>query len=867
MKPVPEKATVDGIEGPLVDEWQKSGIYEYDKQSLSPVFSIDTPPPTVSGSLHVGHVFSYTHTDLIARYKRMRGFNVFYPMGFDDNGLPTERRVQNYFGVRPDLEASYDPNFVPRQAGGEGKSAKASDQTPVSRQNFIELCEQLSTDDEVKFKELWQRLGISVDWNQTYQTIDERSRRAAQLAFLNNLERGEAYISQAPVQWDYVFQTAVAQAEVEAREYPGFYHNITFSAGSELLTIATTRPELLISCCALIVNPEDDRYKHLIGKTATSPIFEVEVPILAHHLAEIDKGTGIVMCCTFGDQVDVQWWRELKLPLRSVMSKNGRLDVSEVDWVTSDFGKQVLQEISWKTSHSAREIVVKYLREAGRLVGELQPTVRMTNFFEKGDKPLEIITSKQWYIKNGGKDEELRSGLLKAGENLNFVPDFMRVRFNNWVEGLSNDWLVSRQRFFGVAFPIWYKLDEHGEIQVDQILTPHPDRLPLDPTIDTPEGFDESQRDVPNGFTAEQDVMDTWATSSLTPQIACGWCVSPEQNSATPKKTDASDFAKLYPMSLRPQGQDIIRTWLFSTLLRAHLESGELPWSNAAISGWILDPDRKKMSKSKGNVVVPTEPIDVYGADAVRYWAAGAKLGTDATYKEEQMKIGRRLAMKILNVSKFVLGMQENIGSDIDLKKITYPLDISIIAQLNDVITRATDAFEKYDHNAALEVSEQFFWEFCDDYVEIVKRRAYNQDAAFSQELQDSARTTLQLILTQLLKLLAPFIPFATEEAYSWFNDSSVHISAWPTSLEFSATCDAALWNAATKALEVLRRVKSEAKISMKVPLKTCTITAPDAQVDLIAKVATDLKVSMNILELDIVPGEEFQVLDFGVVE
>jgi valyl-tRNA synthetase len=850
----PEKATVDDIELPLIDKWDRLGTYQYSRSdSARPVYSIDTPPPTVSGSLHVGHVFSYTHTDLVARFKRMTGHNVFYPMGWDDNGLPTERRVQNYFGVRPDLSKQYDPDFTPPFEGTDGKSIKAADQVPISRQNFIELCMQLSAQDEEKFRELWTRLGVSVDWRYTYQTIGERARRIAQKAFLRNLARGEAYQQEAPGLWDVTFQTAVAQAELEAREYPGFYHKLAFTSEGKEIVIETTRPELLISCVALIAHPDDARYAPLFGKTAKSPLFDVEVPVLPHTAAQMDKGSGIVMCCTFGDQTDIEWWREFNLPLRSVMSKNGRLNTEEVDWVDSARGKELGAQLNGKTPFSAREIMVEALKNDGSLLGEPEKTMRMTNFYEKGDKPLEIVTSRQWYLKNGGKDSALNAELLTRGSELNFIPDHMRTRYNNWVSGLNNDWLVSRQRFFGVAFPLWYPLDAQGNPDFKNPLTPPESALPIDPTIDVPPGFSGEQRGVAGGFTAEVDVMDTWATSSLTPQIACGWDEQGDENS-----TSASDFARLFPMSLRPQGQDIIRTWLFSTVVRAHLEHGQLPWQNAAISGWILDPDRKKMSKSKGNVVTPLHLLEQYGSDAVRYWASGAKLGTDATFDEGQMKIGRRLAMKVLNVTKFVLNMLPedfDFTTDASLEKVQTEVDKSMLAALSNVVAETTKHFENYDHANALEVSERFFWEFCDDYVELVKQRAYNQTgedgvAAFSAEESLSAKIALVRAVDVLLRLLAPFVPFAADEAWSWYKDGSVHTAIWPSADEFTAVANSAegLWQATTSALIALRRVKSEAKVSMRIPLRLATLSVPASLLDVITHAEKDLRGTLNIV-------------------
>lgn len=853
LTPLPDKVGVDGLEDKWRKTWDESGVYKFrNTRDRKAVYSIDTPPPTVSGHLHVGHVFSYTHTDIIARFKRMQGFDVFYPMGWDDNGLPTERRVQNYYGVRVDTSLKYDPDFKPPFEGTDGKKINAKDQVPVSRKNFIELCERLTKEDEKQFEELWRSLGLSIDWSQTYHTIGEHPQRVAQKAFLRNLARGEAYQKDAPGLWDVTFQTAVAQAELESREYPGFYHKIAFRfEDGTPIYIETTRPELLAACGALIANPEDDRYKQYFGQYVYSPLFKVKVPILAHPAAEMDKGAGIAMCCTFGDVTDVEWWRDLKLPTRPIIQRNGRIIMSVPDWIENPQGRAIFEETEGKTTFSARKIIVDHLRESGDMDGEPKPTTRMTNFYEKGDKPLEIVTSRQWYLKNGGTDKKLNAELIERGNELNFHPDFMHVRYDNWVNGLNGDWLISRQRFFGVPFPLWYPLDANGEPDYEHPLTPREDQLPIDPTNDVPEGYDESQRDQPNGFTAEKDIMDTWATSSLTPQIVTHWAEPGEENEALFKAT--------FPMDLRPQGQDIIRTWLFSSIDRAHLENHCLPWANATLSGWILDPDHKKMSKSKGNVVVPNKPIKQFGADAVRYWAASARLGLDATYDEGQMKIGRRLAIKLLNATKFALAIgredeNHHVGSPAVARwnpaDVTEPLDRAVMAKMALVIRQATNALNSYEHSKALEVIESFFWQFCDDYIELVKNRAYGTADSTgktpSEAAVKSARTTLGLGLDTFARLLAPYLPYATEEVWSWMHagEGSVHRAAWPKpepyeQAAFKVSPDVLTY--AGEALAALRKIKSEAKVSMKTPILSVTLDAVDDAADSIKSTLGDI--------------------------
>ena len=834
---VPEKPALDGVEGKWGNSWVQNKTFAFDKTAAKEnVYSIDTPPPTVSGSLHVGHVFSYTHTDLIARYQRMTGKKVFYPIGWDDNGLPTERRVQNYFGVRCEPTLPFDAKFV-------APSEPSEKQIPISRKNFVELCEKLTLEDEKVFESLFQTLGLSIDWNYTYQTIDKRARTVSQRAFLRNLKRGEAYQAEAPTLWDVTFRTAVAQAELEDRERPGAFHKIGFKKqNGENVYIETTRPELLPSCVALVANPDDDRYKELFGKTVITPLFGVEVPVVAHQLADPEKGSGIAMICTFGDLTDVIWWREFDLPTRGLIGWDGRIVAENPEWLTTEKAKQTFEKIVGKTSHTAREVLVAELKESGDLVGDPKPITHAVKFFEKGDKPLEIVTTRQWYIRNGGREQELRTKLLKRGSELKWHPEYMKVRYENWVEGLNGDWLISRQRFFGVPLPLWYKLDADGNPDYEQIIVPEENQLPIDPQSEAPVGFDESQRNKPNGFMGDPDVMDTWATSSLTPQIAGSW------------ELDNDLFNLIFPMDLRPQSHEIIRTWLFSTVVRSHLEENSLPWKNASISGWILDPDRKKMSKSKGNVVTPIDLLEEYGSDAVRYWAAMGRPGTDTAFDTGQMKIGKRLAIKLLNASKFSLSLNATLNN----ADVTQAVDHALLNKLAQVVETATTSFEKYDYTRALEVAETFFWAFTDDYVELVKERTYgNQGEAAA----NSARAALGITTHTLLKLFAPFIPFVTEEVWSWWQEGSIHLQSWPKSSEIitnkSTGIDAL--NNVTWILSEVRKVKTENKQSMKAEVKTLEIWAQadvieqvkDAQKDLIA--AGNIKdLKLNVSDSDI---------------
>ena len=840
---VPEKPALEGLELKWMRAWEETGVYRFDRgRPRGEVYAIDTPPPTVSGSLHVGHVFSYTHTDIVARFQRMRGKAVFYPMGWDDNGLPTERRVQNYFGVRCDPSLPYDPAFQPPDKPGKQPIS-------VSRPNFIELCTKLTAEDEKAFEALWRYLGLSVDWGMTYATIDRRAQRVSQVSFLRLFHKGLAYQLEAPTLWDVDFRTAVAQAELEDREQPGAYHRIEFrkADGSGSIAIETTRPELIPACVALVAHPDDERYKPLFGTEVITPLFGVRVPVKAHELADPEKGSGIAMICTFGDVTDVVWWRALSLPVRAIIQPNGALKPiawGSAGWESVDAGKaqQAYDQLANLSAAKARARIVELLKESGDLTGEPRPITHQVKFFEKGERPLEIVSSRQWFVKS----MVFRDALLARARELRWHPPYMQARLENWINGLNGDWCVSRQRFFGVPFPIWYPVLADGSKDYAHPIVPPEDRLPIDPSTDVPEGYRADQRDQPGGFSGDPDIMDTWATSSLSPQIAGGWLDDPDL------------FARVYPMDLRPQAHDIIRTWLFSTVLRAELEFGTLPWTNAAISGWILDPDRKKMSKSKGNVVTPMSLLEEHGADGVRYWAASGRPGTDTAFDPNQMRVGRRLSIKLLNASKFVLANPEPRGDVFET------VDKGLLTMVGRLVRESTQELDDYNYASVLQRSESLFWFFCDNYLELVKSRRYGDHGAAAA---GSANSALLNALSALLRLFAPFLPFVTEEVWSWWRPGSVHAAPWPTPDELFDVAGGEDDRAA-RALELaaavlgeIRKKKSEEQRPLKTAVARAIVRLPEADRELLAAADADLRASGLIQNLVVETASAMEVV------
>jgi len=846
--------------------WDEAGIYRYDpSRPRDETFVVDTPPPTVSGSLHIGHVFSYTHTDVIVRYQRMRGLNIFYPMGWDDNGLPTERRVQNYFHVRCDPHLPYEPGLKLEPASAQ--QLKERPRT-VSRPNFIELCFQVTREDEKAFMGLWRRIGLSVDWTQEYATIDDHCRAIAQHSFLDLFRKGHVYNLEAPTMWDVDFLTAVAQAEVEDRPQQGAFHDIAFGVegSSEQFVISTTRPELLAACVGVTAHPDDERYKHLFGRKAVTPVFHVPVPIFPSELADPKKGTGILMVCTFGDATDVHWWREQKLALRQIIGADGRIAMvrfGEPGWESLDpeAANRCFAEVAGKNVKQARAAMVELLRKPAcaasgdqpPLRGEPRPIEHMVKFFEKGDRPLEFITTRQWFVRLMDKKQDL----IDKGEQIQWHPDFMKSRYRNWTENLQLDWCISRQRYFGVPFPVWYPTDDHGRAVYSKPILPDPARLPVDPMTDTPAGYDPSQRDKPNGFTGEPDVFDTWFTSSMTPQIATHWVL------------DADRHGRLFPMDIRPQSHEIIRTWAFYTIAKALLHEDKVPWRNVVISGWILDPDRKKMSKSKGNVVTPMHLLDEYTADGVRYWAASAKLGADTAFDEKVLKVGRRLVTKLFNAGKFVLGQTGQVHP------ITSELDRAFVVLLGQAVQRATESFDRYEYAHALMSTESFFWAtFTDAHIELAKARARGEGTS-GQEGRGSAIASLRLGLQVLLRLFAPFLPYITEEVWSWVfaqetGHKSVHKAPWPTLSELAGIApptDPRCFETAVACWTAINKRKSEMGASVARPTNRLVLAANAATLASLRYVVEDVMLASRCKAHDLVERADLADGVFEVLE
>ena len=800
-----EKYDFKSVEEKLLKEWEEKGIYRF-KQGRKPVFSVDTPPPTVSGSMHLGHAYSYSHQDFIMRYKRMRGFNVFAPWGFDDNGLATERFVEKKLGIKA--------NKMPR---GE----------------FTKKCLEVSREAEGEMIRGWKRIGMSVDWSISYHTISPEVIKKSQLSFIELYKKGRIYRKKMPIMWCPECGTALAQVELKDKEDDSELVYIRFKVDNgSTISIATTRPELMPACVAVFVHPDDSRYKDFVGRKASLPIFNREVPILADDKVDPSFGTGAVYHCTFGDIDDIEWVIKHDLPIIELVNKDGT------------FNKRAGRYEGMR-SREARKEIVKDLEELG-VVEKKEPVHHVVNVHERCGTEIEFIMTEQWYIKY----LDLKEKLLEQGRKIKWHPAHMRVRYDNWVNGLKWDWCISRQRFFGVPFPVWYCKKCGRPIIADE------KELPVDPLVDKPRVKCECGSEE---FIAEKDVMDTWATSSLTPMIALKW------------GQDDDFFKGMFPMDLRPQAHDIITFWAFTTIVKSYLHEKSIPWKNIMISGHALDPRGRKMSKSEGNVINPLSVIDKYGADALRFWVASSKLGEDLPFQEKDLVTGRKMINKLWNASRFVMMNLEDFSHE-EYKKFNEeklePFDKWFLSTLNRAIKKATESFESYEYSRAKLEVENFFWHiFCDNYLEFVKSRIYNPEKR-GVDAKRSAQYTLRRGLLVQLKLLAPIMPFITDEIFHRYypeEGESIHVSEWPKYLEERYAEEREAGDAALAIVGAIRRYKSSIGKSLGYEIKGIIIHTDNP--DMISSVGEDIKDASRAVEIDInkQPPAGFKELASGI--
>jgi len=774
----------------LQQYWEKNNTNKFDKTSKKPIYSIDTPPPTVSGKMHLGHAFSYAQQDFVARYKKMRGFSVFYPFGTDDNGLPTKLLVE------------------------KTKKVRAHD---MERGEFVKLClKTLEEELRPKYIADWKRIGMSCDFSLFYTTINDHCRKISQKSFIDLYKSGREYRAEAPAMYCPKCRTAISQVECEDKSVSSFFNDIVFKVDGENLVVATTRPELLPACVAVFYHPEDERFHHLKGKMAKVPLFDFEVPILEDERADPEKGTGVVMCCTFGDSTDAEWQKAHNLPIKEAISRNGKM--------TALAGKYEGKKIE-----EARKEIIEDMKESNLLL-EQKPITHDVNVHERCGTAIEFIHSKQWFIKY----LDLKEDMVKWGEELDWYPKHMKNRYDNWVNGLAWDWCISRQLPYGVPFPVWYCED------CDEVIVANEEQLPVD----------KCPKCGKSNFVPEKDIINTWATSSLTPQIAA---------SLVPELYD-----KIYPMSLRPQAHDIISFWLFNTVVKSRLHNDVNPWKNCVISGWALDPKGKKMSKSKGNVVEPQVMIDKYGADALRFWAAGSKLGDDLSFQEKDLVTGKKMVTKLWNASKFCLmhleDFDETSAPELEM------MDRWIMDKLHKMIQSCTDSFDSYEYSKTKSETENFFWNtFCDNYLEIVKDRLYNPDI-FGKESTNSARFALYNTINSVLKMVSPLMPYITEEIYQLYfakkeGKVSIHESDWPEWKESLFDPEAEkVGDAAVEIVGVVRRFKSEASLSLKAPIKKVTVTAKEDLIKGLELAIPDIKGATKAEDVEFVVGDELNV-------
>src|SRR3990167_4394949 len=839
---MPNKYNAGEIEQKWAVAWQQAEIYHYDEsRPRHETFVIDTPPPTVSGALHMGHVFSYTQTDVIVRFQRMLGKNIFYPIGWDNNGLPTERRVQNLYAVKCMPHVPYQADFEPTLA-----TKKIKEPQPISRKNFLELCVRQTEEDQTKYRAMWTQMGLSFDWRQEYATVSKHCQTVSQYSFIELARLGHLHHKTAPTMWDVTFQTAVALAEVEERPATGHFHDIRFEVeNGESFIISTTRPELLAACVAVVAHHDDERYQHLFGKNAITPLFYAPVPIMPAEHADPEKGTGILMVCTFGDSNDIEFWKERQLPLKQIVDKHGKLKAvtfGESPFVSqhAELANQNYETLKGCYVKKARQLMVQLLGDA--LVGEPRATEQAVKYYEKGELPLEYVPTRQWFIDILSHKKDL----LSQGDKIHWSPTFMQKRYQQWVEGLNQDWCISRQRFFGVAIPAWYPLDNDKQPQYDQPIFPSKTQLPVDPLQDCPVGYTSAQRGQPGGFIGDPDVMDTWATSSLSPQVNSHWSLNDKRHDS------------LYPADLRPQAHEIIRTWAFYTITKSWLHENKAPWKNIVISGWVVNSDHSKMSKSKGNTVTPDDLLKQFSADALRYWATRANLGHDTIFDESVFKVGQKLVTKIFNAAKFVLlQLDDSSLPEADqgylygqLQDITEPVDCAWVKKIAEIADQNKKDFEAFDYATVLNRTETAFWDFCDNYIELVKARAYQQKTSASGR---SAISSLLWSLKTFVRMFSPVMPFVCEEVWSWYfangQEKFVSIAIWPTATEVSAVSEAPvdLLVIANKMMNAIRSAKTAEQKNMKWPVSRVVLSASAKEIEDAKKIINDISAAGHV--------------------
>lgn len=792
---LPKKYDYQVSEKKWQDFWDKNQVYKFNPDSKAEVYSVDTPPPTVSGKMHMGHAFSYAQQDFMVRYKRMRGFNVFYPFGIDNNGLATERLVEKL------------------------KKVKA---TKMDRQEFVNLClDTIEKELKPQYFKDWKSIAISCDWNIFYMTIDEHSRRISQRSFIDIYKKGRLYQKEAPTLWCPQCQTAIAQVEMKGVDIASTFNDIVFRVeGEDDLIIATTRPELLCSCVAVFMHPDDPKAKKYEGKQARVPLFDFEVPIMTSDKVDREKGTGTLMCCTFGDQDDIYHYMTHNLPLKEGIDARGRM--------TSLAGKY-----HGMPSKEARAQIISDLNTQGQLVKQ-EKIIHTVNVHERDGVEIEILHTKQWFMKY----LDLKDEFLKRGKEMNWYPQFMKHRYDNWIKGLNWDWCISRQRFFGVPFPVWYCKN------CNEVILATESDLPVDPLHDNPKG--NCPKCKSTEFEPEKDIMDTWATSSLTPTIAAEIF------------KDKPVFEKLLPMNLRPQAHDIITFWLFNTVVKAHLHYDNVPFKDIAVSGWALDPKGRKMSKSLGNVVEPQEVIKSYPIDALRFWAAGSKLGEDLPYQEKDLVTGKKFVTKLWNASKFAIMNIQDYTPGSKPEKLE-SIDKWVLSKMHRIIKASTESFDKYEYSRTKSDVENFFWHtVCDNYLEIIKDRLYNAQS-YRKSSIESVKHTLYSIFLNVNKMMAPIMPHITEEIYHlhfrrFENQISIHRCSWPEydTQMFNEEAESA-GDMAVEIIAAVRKFKSENNQPLRAPLEKLTIECD--------KVCEN---SLNGVIQDIASATKSQAVEFG---